>query len=356
VRLRERLRAQARRLAGDRGRGLVRSATLGLGLRPRVNRAASGRACYPGGRRAAVVLSADLELALAWRYARISDPLAYARQRARQGRRNLEILLDLCDRYGLPVTWATVGHLFLGACSRTAGQVHPELPRVPHFDSELWSYRSGDWFDADPASAGPSEPDWSAWYGPDLVDAILRRRVPHEIGCHTFSHLIFSDACCSAAVAAAELSCCQEAAAAFALRLRSFVFPGNLAGNFPSLLAAGFAAYRFRTAYELDLPRKDPLGMWQIPEGIWLEKSYASWTTAQHVSMVRRALDAAIEHGLVCGLWFHPETDPCNVDEVFAAVAADLADRGSDLWVTTMGELARWFDTHAEHAPTSPLP
>jgi peptidoglycan/xylan/chitin deacetylase (PgdA/CDA1 family) len=346
---------EARRLAGDRVRGLVRSASLGLGLRPRVNRAASGRACYPGGKRAAVVLSADLELAWGWRYARVPVPLAYARQRARQGRRNLQILLELCDRYDLPVTWATVGHLFLGACGRTGGQTHPELPRVPHFDNELWSYRSGDWFDADPTSAGPSEPDWSAWYGPDLVEAILRRRVPHEIGCHTFSHPIFSDAFCPAAVAAAELSRCQEAAAPFALRLRSFVFPGNLAGNFPTLLAAGFAAYRFQTAYDLDLPRKDPLGMWQIPEGIWLEKSYASWTTAQQVSMVRRALDAATQHGVVCGLWLHPETDPRNVDEVFAAVAADLADRRSELWVTTMGELARWFENLAVHAPKSPL-
>jgi peptidoglycan/xylan/chitin deacetylase (PgdA/CDA1 family) len=352
VPVRRRLRAAAWRLAGDRGRGLVRHAALGLGLRPRVNRGASGLARYPGGRRAAVVISADLELAWAWRYAHVPDPLAYARQRARQGRRNLGVLLDLCDQHALPVTWATVGHLFLGACRRTDGRTHPELPRVPYFGNELWSYRSGDWFDADPASAGPSDPDWSAWYGPDLIDAILRRRAPHEIGCHSFSHAVFSDEGCPAAVAAAELRSCQEAAARLGLRLRSFVFPGNLAGNFATLRAAGFAAYRLRTAHELDLPRKDWLGMWQIPEGVWLEKAYASWTTAQHVDMLRRYLDAAVEHGLVCGLWFHPETDPRNVDEVFAAVAADLADRRSDVWLTTMGELACWFDAHAEYAST----
>jgi peptidoglycan/xylan/chitin deacetylase (PgdA/CDA1 family) len=220
---------------------------------------------------------------------------------------------------------------------------------VPYFDNELWSYRSGDWFDADPSSTGPDEGDWWAWYGPDLIDAILARHPPHEIGCHTFSHVVFTEECCSSAVAAAELKRCQEAAATFDVRLRSFVFPGNLAGNQASLRQAGFAAYRFRTPHEIDLPRKDSFGMWQIPEGIWLEKSYASWTTQQHVGMLRRGLDAAIEHGLVCGLWFHPETDPRNVDEVFAAVAADLADRRSDLWVTTMGELASWFEAHPEH-------
>ncbi len=350
MRLRQRLYAEARRLAGDRPRGLVRRATLGLGLRPRVNPAVVGQASYPGGRRAAVVLSADLELAWAWRYARVSNPLAYARQRARQGRRNLSVLLDLCDRYELPVTWATVGHLFLGTCRRQADRIHPELLRVPYFDNELWSYRSGDWFDADPSSAGPNEDDWSAWYGPDLIDAIVGRCTPHEIGCHTFSHVVFTEECCPAAVAAAELSRCQEAAAAFGLRLRSFVFPGNLAGNLASLRAAGFDAYRFRTPYDIDLPRKDAHGMWQIPEGMWLEKSYASWTTEQHVGMLRRGLDAATQHSLVCGLWFHPETDPRNVDEVFAAVAADLADRRSDLWVTTMSELASWFEAHPEHA------
>jgi peptidoglycan/xylan/chitin deacetylase (PgdA/CDA1 family) len=344
MRLKQRLRGQARRLAGDRGRGWLRRASLRLGVRPRIHRAARGRASYPDGRRGAVVLSADLELAWAWRYARVPEPLTFARQRAGQGRRNLEVLLDLCDRYALPVTWATVGHLFLKGCSRQAGRTHPELPRVPYFENELWSYRSGDWFDADPTCGSPSEPGWSAWYAPDLIEAILRRRVPHEIGCHTFSHVAFTDECCSSSVAAAELSHCQAAAAAFNLRLRSFVFPGNLAGNLASLRAAGFGAYRFRTPYEIDLPRKDPLGMWQIPEGIWLEKPYASWTTEQHLGMLRRALDAATQYGLVCGLWFHPETDPGNVDEVFAAVAADLAARRADLWITTMSELARWFD------------
>jgi hypothetical protein len=352
MRLKHRARMAARRIAGDAGRGLVRRAQLGLGLRPRVNRAAGRAVSYPGGRAAAVVISADLELAWAWRYAQVPDPAAYARRRAQQGRKNLGVVLDLCDRFDVPVTWATVGHLFLNSCDRSAGRAHPEVPRVGYFQNERWTYRSGDWFDDDPAT-NTSGPDWAAWYGPDLVRSVLGRRVKHEIGCHTFSHVVFSDVHCPTDIAAAELRCCQEAAAPFGLTLRSFVFPGNLPGNFGPLSAAGFTSYRLGTTYELDVPRRDPLGMWQIPEGVWLETAYASWTSARQAAMVRRYVDTAIQHGLLCSLWFHPETDPRNVEEVFPVVFDHIASRRSEVWVTTMGDLAQWLDTQirADAAP-----
>ncbi|SRR5579884_439470 len=329
---------------GDRGRSFVTRTKYALGRRPRVNHAAAGSLSYPEGRRAAIVISADLELAWAWRYAReFRDPLAFARQRAYQGRHNLPIILELCDQYGLPVTWATVGHLFLEHCDRADGRAHPEMPRVPYFQNEFWAYRAGDWFDSDPGATCSADPEWLCWYAPDLVTSILKRRVAHEIGCHTFSHVVFSDKHCPNEVAAAELRCCQEAARLRGIVLRSFVFPGNVPGNYGSLRDAGFVAYRIETAYELDVPRRDGLGLWQIPGGITLEKPYRSWTAAEQVRLLRTYVDAAIAHGLVCSFWFHPETDPSNVTEVFQPIFEYIASR-PELWVTTMSDLARWLD------------
>jgi Polysaccharide deacetylase len=343
----QRIRATARRLAGDRGRGVIRRAALRSGARPRVNWAAAHSVSYPGGRRAAVVISADLELAWAWRYARLSEPLEFARRRASRARRNVSAILDLCDSYALPITWATVGHLFLDSCGGCGPHKHPELLRVPYFRNELWDYRHGDWFDHDPAASGINEHEWYAWYGPDLIRDVLSRRVAHEIGCHTFSHVVCTDQHCPPSVALSELRRCQTAAEQFGITLRSFVFPGNLAGNERSLSETGFIAYRHRSLFELDVPRKSAFGLWQIPEGISLEKPFASWTAAQQLCTVQQYIDTAIEHGLTCGLWFHAETDWGDVDKIFPKIFAYIAARRSDVWVATMGELAGWLETQS---------
>ncbi len=172
------LRDIVRRSVPDRQRMLLSRLSLAAGLRPRLNRA-SAPLEFPEGRRAALVVSADLELAWAWRFARASDdPSALAHRKAVQGRRNMGPLLDLCDRFGVPVTWCTVGHLFLDHCDGS----HPEIPRVPHLTNPLWRYDHGDWFDHDPGAADPSDPSWLDWHGPDLIRAILARPTAHEIG------------------------------------------------------------------------------------------------------------------------------------------------------------------------------
>jgi peptidoglycan/xylan/chitin deacetylase (PgdA/CDA1 family) len=292
------------------------------------------------------VISADLELAWAWRYARhATDRLADARQRARQGRRNLVAILDACDRNDIPITWATVGHLFLENCTRSKGVAHVDLPRIPYFVNEYWAFRRGDWFDADPASADRSDPEWPNWYGPDLLGLIMERGVRHEIACHSFSHITLSDDHCPPQVATRELVRCQELAGAVGVRLRSLTFPGNLMGNYASLRRAGFIAYRWHGRYDLDAPRRDRLGLWQIPGGLCLDRPNRTWTAADHIGILRDYVDDAIEHGLVGGLWFHPEITPSDVDQVLPAMFEYIASRRSDLWVGTVGGLAQWLET-----------
>ena len=340
------LRDIVRRSVPDRQRMLLSRLSLAAGLRPRLNRA-SAPLEFPEGRRAALVVSADLELAWAWRFARASDdPSALAHRKAVQGRRNMGPLLDLCDRFGVPVTWCTVGHLFLDHCDGS----HPEIPRVPHLTNPLWRYDHGDWFDHDPGAADPSDPSWLDWHGPDLIRAILARPTAHEIGSHSFSHPPFTDRLCPAPVARAELQRCQEVAAEWGLQLHSLAFPGNLQGNQHVLRDAGFRMYRVDDWADIDTPQCDEHGLWRLNGGVCLDRPYAGGPAGDHIRLAQRCIDVAIERGQVCGLWFHPETSPRDVDEIFPSVFEYTARRSDDLWITTMGGLTDWLDRAARPA------
>jgi peptidoglycan/xylan/chitin deacetylase (PgdA/CDA1 family) len=301
---------------------------------PRINRQKSFT--YSQGAKATVVISTDLELAWAWRYVRdSSNPKALALQKAYQTRQNLPGLLELFDRFNVPVTWATVGHLFLEECNKTNGRAHPDLERPPYFENEFWRYADGDWFDSDPCSNYHEEP---AWYAPDLIRSILSAKVKHEIACHTFSHIDCSDDYCPTGVMDTELAECQRLAAEWGLTLRSFVFPGNLYGNFSSLKRCGFSAYRFYNGYELDVPRQDELGLWQIPGGVCSEKP-EGWSADAWIKAMGKCVDKALETGTVLHFWFHPSCEPINVERIFPTILEYIQSYRSDLWLTTIGGL-----------------
>lgn len=111
------------------------------GLLPRVNPEVSNGWTLPQPYRAALVISADFELAWGWQHVRTTGAArALALAKAAQARRNLPVLFDLFDlfdRYDVPVTWATVGHLFLESCNGN-GAAHPEVRRLPYFENEYW--------------------------------------------------------------------------------------------------------------------------------------------------------------------------------------------------------------------------
>jgi len=302
-----------------------------IGWLPRVNQQKSFT--YSQGTKATVVISTDLELAWAWRYVRDTDyPQKVALQKAQQTRQNLPILLDLFDRFNIPVTWATVGHLFLEGCNNSNGHAHPGFPRPPYFENEFWRYAQGDWFDADPCADYHQAP---AWYAPDLLRTIISTKVKHEIACHTFSHIDCSDSHCPPEVMDAELAECQRLAAEWRIKLKSFVFPGHMPGNFASLKRHGFIAYRWHSGYELDVPRKDDLGLWQIPGGVCWEKP-DGWPVDSWIRALQRCVDKAIETETVLHFWFHPSCDQVNVEAVFPSTLEYIETHRNNLWVTTM--------------------
>lgn len=139
-------------------------------------------------------------------------------------RTNIRCLLDVFDKYQIPVTWAVVGHLFLDQCD---GRHDPGC------------YPPG-WFQHDPASSWREAP---LWYAPDMIEMIRGAHTPHDIGLHSFSHILFSQA--DAATAAAEMEAARSAAARHGLQPTSFVFPREQAGHLDVLARYGIKVVRW---------------------------------------------------------------------------------------------------------------
>ena len=101
----------------------------------------------------------------------------------------IDILLNLFEKHNIPATWAVVGHLFLDHCECEDGIPHKDMPRF-----------KDDWYSSDPCTDIQRDP---LYYGRDIVEKILSSRIEHEIGYHSFSHVVFSE--CRREVAEAEI-------------------------------------------------------------------------------------------------------------------------------------------------------
>ena len=145
-----------------------------------------------------------------------------------KGRGCIDTLLNLFEKHNIPVTWAVVGHLFLDHCECEDGIPHKDMPRFKE-----------DWYSADPCTDIQRDP---LYYGKDIIEKILSNRIEHEIGYHSFSHIVFSE--CSREVAEAEIKMSDKLAKEFGITLKSFVFPENKIGHVDVLKENGFKIYR----------------------------------------------------------------------------------------------------------------
>jgi len=287
---------------------------------------------FPEARRGGVIFTADFELAWAVRYSkRKPDPLEYARGE----RTNVPEILAVAERFNLPITWATVGHLFLESCQQGD---HDWMARLPYMDDH-WRFTSGDWFDHDPYSNVHKDPEW---YAPDLIRKILASPVDHEIACHTFSHIDCSDKNCPPRVLDNELKACTAEAAKWGLELRSMAFPGGTAGNFPVLRGHGIRIYRRRIGkYELAYPFRDELGLLVSPTGPMIGRAHPDWSLEDEFYFYRKAIDKAIKHNTLAHMWFHPSANPETFELLLPRIMEYCASKrdSGDLWVGTMNEL-----------------
>lgn len=294
------------------------------------------RAYIPEPFDAVLIFQADFELAWAWRYAKgVTNGCKDAEKRGMTERDNVPVILDLCEEYKIPVTWATVGHLFLRGCSKVDGIVHPEIIRLGKFENKYWQFQGNDWFDCDPCSDYLSAP---SWYCPDLIELILESEADHEIGCHTFSHIDCREEICPPEVLESELRECKKLASAYGLELKSFVHPAHTIGNLKTLKKLGFTNFRTNYQNTLGYPKLHPEGIWELKSTIdlyWRD----GWSANYHIQRYRKIIDRAIKYKSVCVIWFHPSLDKRFLNLVLPEIFKYIKDK--KIQIITSG---KYFD------------
>ena len=316
-----------------------------LQYNPRISpRSSDYRKYIPDPYDCVVLISADFELAWAWRYSRrnSNSPFDLSIRRARQERKNVPILLSLCDKFNIPITWATVGHLFLNSCSKENGIPHAHIKRIQYFENQWWQYTTGDWFDADPCGDMNENPEW---YCPDLIKKILRSETEHEIGCHTFSHIPCNDSLCPLEVLESELIACQEAAKEFGLSLESFVFPGHTMGNYDTIKKMGFTSVRTNYVNVLGYPKLDENGIWchESTMELLLNDNWPYW---YNLYRYKKIIKKSIKRKMVCHFWFHPSLPQEAMHTLFRDVFSFLNTNRDRIWITTMKKYTDWLNSH----------
>jgi polysaccharide deacetylase len=288
---------------------------------------------FRGAARAAVSISADFELNWAFR----SLPAAERDRLGVAERANVPCILDMLTEWSIPITWATVGHLFLRSCTREGTCAHAAMPRPPA--NERWE---GDWYKHDPCTDVGTDP---LWYAPDLVEQIVRAKVDHEVGSHTFSHIDFSARTSNTDLVRQEIEACVSAMNAVGLPLKSLVYPfNNMGHSYLDLLhGLGVIAVRHRdSAVRLSYPERTPAGVYKIYESMNLRSA----KRYEYRDKVEIFLDRAAERTAAYHLWFHP-SDPRDVFEnefrqILEIIARERAS--GTVWVATMGELASYCE------------
>jgi hypothetical protein len=260
-------------------------------------------------------------------------------------------LVDAFVSRGMVATWATVGHLFLRGAARSGGALHPDVVPPTH----AWR---PDWLADVPDGDEQSAPEF---YARSLVERL--RDAGQEVGSHSFSHPVFGDPGCSAAVADSELARCVKEAAALGVTLRSFVFPRNIPGHVALLAKHGFTVWRpdetvwyrqppvpaavGRALHLVDvaragapptvLPYRDDHGLVCLPASATFlpRDGVRRWIPLQRrVKRSIRGLDAAARARRVFHLYFHPINFATEPGPMLAALgqvldhAARLRDAG----------------------------
>ncbi len=323
-----------RKIANNKQKSFITKLLFDIGVTPSVLKHGI-KNTFPNGEKGGFIISADFEMAWAFRYSKNDvDPI----EKAMAERKNIPVMLRLFERYNIPITWATVGHLFLTECKKGD---HDWMARIPHFDDH-WKFTEGDWFDHDPYSNYKKDP---AWYAPDMVDLILNSSIKHEIGCHTFSHIDCLYKNCPAQVLEDELKACQELADKNNIRLKSLVFPGGTAGNYEVLKKLGYKIYRKNIKYNLVYPYRDKHGLLVTASTSSWGRN-ANWTQEYYIKRYKKIINKAIQTNTIAHIWLHPSIDEWTLINVIPKVLEYAAKRRDEnkLWIGTMGQIAEYIN------------
>ena len=282
------------------------------------------------------VFTLSLDFELIWGTLEDYGPDAFSAACERERAEIIDRLLELLAEFEMPATWCTLGHLFLDGCSPEDGTKHPEIVHSRRASGD-------DWFAIDPGTDERTDP---IFYGQSLVEKVLACPVPQEIGCHSFSHVLFDE--CSSETAASELAECLRLADRVGVKLRSFAFPRNRVGHLELLREFGFNCYRgpepswyeggerrliHRLGHLLDVvsartpsvvePVEALPGLWNVPGSMMYFPMHGARRhipVSRRVTRAAKGLDRAAESGGVFHLWFHPTNLADELDRMFAGL------------------------------------
>ena len=260
----------------------------------------------------------------------------------------IDRLLALLSEFEMPASWLIVGHLLLDNC------------RVNHQSAQA-DYSGKASLECGPALTDQHYEDNRIFCGRDLVEKIRACRVPQEIGCHTFSHPIFTEENITRARAEEELAACVRLADELGIAMQSFAYPQNKIGHLDLLRQYGFTCYRGAEWHEsgrlpdilrrlahlwlvctattppVHLPEFTKEGIWDIPGSMLYFPMHGQRRYLPLSIRVKRAykgLHAAASQKRIFHLWFHPTNLADEMEQMFAGLrlileyAAELREKG----------------------------
>lgn len=226
-------------------------------------------------------------------------------------------LINLFEKYDVPVTWAIVGKL------------------LEPGDDLLWHDTE------------------------NLIPLIKNSKAGHEIGSHSYSHIIYGEN--SEEVVREDITKAQEIHQRNNLTFKSFVFPRNSEGYYRELREAGITSFRhnehpsrlthFLSYFWLGavsgLPEVHSSGLMSIPGGMLLIGRNGLRKLIPSNFIIKKAknsLKSAEKNKKIFHLWFHPSNFAYDTDNQFRILEEILKTAKSlNIKIMTMNEIATEF-------------
>ncbi len=167
----------------------------------------------------------SLDTELAWGHFDCFQPHMFSGD-GRKERESVEKILDVLDEFNIIGTWAFVGHLFFDQCE--ACEVCPIL----------------DWQGKYPTFEKIYKTNQPLWYGADVLESVLSRKISHEIAFHGYTHKTFDESSMTREEAATEIQEWLRMSKRKNIVPQSVIFPRNKIGHLDLFKQSGFICYR----------------------------------------------------------------------------------------------------------------
>lgn len=268
-------------------------------------------------------------------------------------------LLQLLQKYQIPATFAVVGALYH---EETETNSLPE--KTQQFLQRNWPNR----FYVEAFCT-------KDFHAPELMEILEKDSLGHDLGSHSYTHIIFTTPECTPEIATWEFQEARKIAQKRGYASVSFVFPRNQCEYLPLLFQAGFQVYRgedpawfnqmnlgkwpkkighildliFALTPPCSLPQREENGLLNL-QGSMNYLSMAGWRRYIplfcRVQQAKKGIQRAIQKKRLFHLWFHPshlgsgtELLFSGLETIFAQVAEER-EKGH-LAVETMASLAQ---------------